>query len=156
MKINIRTHYRGFSIWYDEDENKWGVSNSTLRVEGSDGLSALKDEIDAAYTKTRLKVIFIGRGASKHEAQSGTISRINFTECWSREKLMFHYPNGNYRQVDLKNIILDTPENRAKLNEIEEITNQMTSLSLKRTDLERAMKASGFAEIKSTMMHEER
>lgn len=128
----ISIPYKGFALYYDEDENSWSVPAVDVSMPS---LKELKGYIDNAYISTPLRVIFLGRGSSKSEAQSGRISRVNIKDRFNPTDMVFHYPSGGNRRVKANELILDTPENRATLAEIQRLDKEADELRYKSGDM---------------------
>ncbi len=128
----ISIPYKGFAIYYDEDENAWSVPAVDVSMPS---LKELKAYIDDAYVSTPLRVIFMGRGPSEGEAKSGRISRVNVKDRFNPMDMVFHYPSGGERRVKAGELILDTPENRETLAEIQRLDKEADELRYKSRDM---------------------
>jgi hypothetical protein len=110
-------HHKGFTLTYSERADTWSAPSVDMEAVT---LKELRNKIDT-LTKigsAGLPVIYISRGLSVQEVKYVTASR-SANQKEHSTKVLISDESGNVFPVESRRLILDTPENRTEIAEIQ-------------------------------------
>lgn len=134
MAAMIETEHRGYKIRYSENEDVWRAY--ALDAEGVT-LTAVKRKIDAIDRKARsVETIAAFRIGFRDNVEAGTItakvgrSVTGRNRYWDQKEAVWfvNLQTKSRSRVELKDLIEDTPENRARLDDYVRLCNEVSRI----------------------------
>lgn len=135
----IEVEYRGFRIWYLEGGNEWGCILREGKELKKEGLAQVKESIDKFLKKEenfqRFDVYWLGyHYGSKASVGTYTVTSITSDgDYWTVDN------KGNRRKCRPNEIYKLTPENKALLDEYEELSKTVRSANLRQDDIKKLL-----------------
>jgi hypothetical protein len=129
--------HKGFTLTYSEGTDTWSAPKVDMEAATLTELRAKLDTLTAIGTPG-LPVIYVSRGLTPHEVKYLTASRAANQREHST-KVLVSDENGDVWPVESRGLILDTPENREEISDIqllmEEVQSQRRKLDVRESTL---------------------
>lgn len=132
----IETEHNGVGIVYSDNEDKWVCYALDLEA---DKLSALKTKINKVLADERrvagVSVLRVSTYGGDHEP--GKVTLIDGGDVWvmfPAGYLRGRYERARREKVDMRHLVLDTPENRAALDAFAQESRRLRQLEAENQD----------------------
>lgn len=112
--MKVETTHNGHTIRYDEDEDMWACEAMSLKARSLSGVKTKLSKIDADARRINAPVLMITRYSSTKVGKEANAVLVDVDK-----KHVFVMVGGRREKVEIDEVVVDTPENRALFAELE-------------------------------------